>query len=384
MTGVDGHAKAVRTSGSPVSWFVDAAIGVVIVVVFWALPLISAPGMDASLVPVGAALAAVVFAAVVVRWRWPLVATVSALVATAVGWGIGLPNSDPMLAAAWCLYPIALRRSARARQVGLVAVAVIVLLSGLLAITVAGGFATQKVVIGVGAIGVSWLLGHAEARRLAAIRQASEQQAESDRWRTQAAMAREVHDVVGHALSVISAEADVARSLPDADENELRGSLADIEQRARGALEEVQELVRALRAGKNAIDEVEHGSVDEVLPRLASAARASGLEVTSHLDLPAVPATTGHIVTRIVQEALSNVVRHARATQCVIVIHHEDGRLIVCVDDDGDGFPTPARVGNGLAGMRERVEEAGGELTVTNRLDGGVRVLARLPLRGDA
>lgn len=266
MDDVKGRGHDARIGGSPVSWFVDAAVGAVIVVVFWILPMMSASDLSAASIRAGVFLAIVVFTAVLLRWRCPVLAPAAALLATATGWAMGLPNSDPMLAAAWCLYPMALRRGARARRVGLISVGAIVLASGLLAFTSDDRFNAQRAVTGVGAIGVSWLLGHAEARRMNLAQQAVEQQAEFDRIRAQEAMAREVHDVVGHALSVISAEADVARHLPDSDENELRESLAGIERRARGALEDVQGLVRALRAGKQAIDEAEHGPASETLP----------------------------------------------------------------------------------------------------------------------
>ncbi len=366
-----------RSGGSTLSWFVDAAVALLVVVMFWLLSWTTDP---TGSLPVTIGMVVVVVAAVLLRWRWPLAAFLVALIVTAAGWALG-SCTDPMIAAAWCVYPLALR-GGRTRTVGPVAV-VLVLCSGILAVTSAGSDLAQRGVLAVGALGAGWLLGRVESRRLAAARQVVEQAAEFERLRAQATMAREVHDVVGHALTVISAEADVARSLPDSDERELRESLADIEQRARGALEEVQALVRALRAGKSGLDAVEAGAASEALPRLVTAARASGLEVAATIDLPEVPLETDRVTVRLVQEALSNVVRHSRASRCEVAVWPEDAALTVRVDDDGTGFPSSTRPGNGLTGMRERVDEAGGELTVTARLDGGTRVLARLPLRRD-
>lgn len=360
--------------GSALSWFVDAAVALLVVVVFWLLPWVTDPSES---LPMTIGLAAVVVLAVLLRWQWPLVASLAALIATATGWALGA-GTDPMIAAAWCLYPLALR-GGKTRMVGPAAVA-LVLCSGVLAATSAGSDLAQRGVIGVGALGAGWLLGRVESRRLAATRQVIEQAAEFERLRAQATMAREVHDVVGHALTVISAEADVARNLPDSDERELRESLADIEQRARGALEDVQALVRALRAGKSSLDEVEAGAASVVLPRLVTAARASGLEVTATIDLPEVSPETDRVTVRVVQEALSNIVRHSQARHCEVAVWPDGVALAVRVDDDGTGLPSSVQSGNGLAGMRERVDEAGGELKVTNRLDGGTRVLARLPL----
>lgn len=361
------------------SWLVDAVIGVVIVVVFWILPLASLPELQTSAVAASAVLAGIVLVAVVLRWRWPLPATATALVATVAGWMVGVTSTDPMLAVAYCLYPLAVQRGSRARVMGLGAIVVIVISAGWLAFTSPDRATVQNAVIGIAAICVSWLLGTAEASRVALVEQSAAQQAEVERMRSQEQTAREIHDVVGHALSVISAEADVARNLPDRSEDELRESLADIEQRARGALEDVQELVRALRDGKH-LDAIMLGHASDALPRLVTAAQASGLDMTTNIDIPHISAETGHVLTRVVQEALSNTVRHASASRCDLTVRQEGTSLIVRIDDNGDGLPSPLRPGSGLVGMRERVHAVGGDLTTTNRPNGGTRVLATIPL----
>lgn len=360
--------------GSALSWFVDVSVAVLVAVMFWLLPWSTDPAGN-SVVVMG--LAAVVIASVLMRWHCPLTASLAALIATATGWAYGV-STDPMLAAAWCVYPSSLR-AGKTQTAGPIAV-VLVLSSGVLAVTSAGSDLAQRGVMAVGAIGAAWLLGQAEARRLALTRQVVQHAAEHERMRTQAAMAREVHDVVGHALTVISAEADVARNLPDSEERELRESLVQIEQRARAALEEVQALVRALRVGKGSLHELETGAAAAVLPHLVMAARVSGLAVTTRIDLPAVSPETGRVVVRVVQEALSNILRHSGATHCEVALWPDGSALTVRVDDNGVGLPAAVGAGTGLAGMRERIDEAGGELTVTNLLDGGTRVLARLPL----
>jgi signal transduction histidine kinase len=369
MGGVEIQASR---RASRLSWCVDAAVAAVLLAAFWAQPLAAATnGWD---VAAGAGAAALAAAATVARWKLPGVAPAAALLATGTGWLFQV-STDPMLAVAWCLYPLALRRAVRTRVIGIAAIAVMVLVSLSYGIGSTSAWLDQRVVVATAAIGAAWLLGRVEAQRLEAVRWSVQQQQAYERAVQQAAMAREVHDVVGHALSVISAEADVARNLPGLGEAELRESLADIEQRSRGALEDVQGLVRALREGRT------EPAPAPALPRLVAAAQATGLTVRTRLDMPEGPSDeVGLIVSRVVQEALSNVVRHANASRCEVAVWREEHALNVRVDDDGAGLSTDHAPGAGLTGMRERVEGLGGSLTVTNRLQGGTRVLAEVPV----
>ncbi|MEB4613140.1 sensor histidine kinase [Leucobacter sp. M11] len=351
------------------SWLTDLGAAAVLVVVFWVQPLRAAD--EARTAAAGAVLAAVVAAAVLARWRCPILAPVIAVLATGIAWAVNV-TTDPMLAAAWCLYPLALRRGVLTRIIGSAAVLVMLIALMLHGNTGPTGV-DQRAVYAALAVGASWLLGHAEARRLEASQHAVRQRAEAGQARRQTAMAREVHDVVGHALSVIGAEADISRNLPGVGASELRASLTSIEHRARGALEEVQALVRALRAGRS-----DSGGATP-LPQLVAAARVGGVEVTTRIDQIDAPEHTSLVVSRVVQEALSNVIRHAHASHCEVAVWQEDRAVSVRVDDDGCGHVGGHRPGTGLTGMRERVEGIGGSLTVTGRLEGGTRVLAWVP-----
>lgn len=352
------------------SWGVDIGAAAALVVAFWLRPMIDLT--EPRIVLAGVCSAAGVAVAVVLRWRLPAIAPAVALVATGIGWVLEA-STDPLLGVAWSLYPLAVRSAVRARLLGVAAVVTLIAVSVSYGGEPSGGF-DQRIVLAGAAIGIAWLLGHTEARRQEATREAVRQEAEAEQARRQNAMAREVHDVVGHALSVISAEADVARSLPDLREADLRSSLADIEHRARSALEEVQGLVRALRTGESSTQAA------VILPQLVAAARASGLEVAQHIEVTAASHQTDLVVVRVVQEAVSNVIRHAGARWCEVSVSPEDGAVVVRIDDDGSGLPDDWRPGTGLIGMRERVEGLGGSLTVTNRLAGGTRVLARVPV----
>ncbi|XKK41596.1 histidine kinase [Nocardiopsis sp. ARC36] len=280
--------------------------------------------------------------------------------------------------AAWCLYPLALRGGSRERDAGSVVLGVLVLVSLVLGVSSPAQDAMQGVVFGLGAIGVAWLLGRAEAERLGAVRRAERRQAEFEHVRREAAMAREVHDVVGHALSTISAEAAVARAVSSSEREELLEALEDIEHRSRSALVQVQDLVRALRRRDRA--PLGGGNHAAALRELVAAATVSGLEVDARIDLPEHGGEAAFVATRVVQEALSNIVRHAAAERCELVLAPVGGELVVRVDDDGVGIRAGGSAGSGIAGMRERVESVGGRLTVTGRPGGGTRVLAELPL----
>ncbi|WP_168708049.1 sensor histidine kinase [Actinomyces procaprae] len=349
---------------------VDAGAAAVVIGLFWA-PALGAPGRPAYW-PLGVLLAALVAAAMLLRWRLPLAAPAAAFITTAVGWHLGLAT-DPMLAATWCLYPLAVRYGSRMRTFRLAAIIALILLVAVFGAPAADSMTHHLVASGL-AVGVSWLLGCAESRRLAATSEATLQRAAALRARQQVAISREVHDVVGHALSVIRAEADVA-SRTSTTQDELRVSLTDIEERARAALEEVQQLVRTLRADDPA------RSTAPSLQELLTAARVSGLDVEAELNVPALTPELEAVVSRVVQEALSNVVRHSGASTCAVTVVPDDESLSVCIDDNGTGIPARLVPGAGLTGMRERVEAAGGSLAVSSLAQGGTRVLARIPLQ---
>lgn len=371
-------ARDTPSQCSSASWFVDIAVSAAVVLAFWA-PSILASGGDQWL---GACLAVLVGCAMLLRWKSPGAAVSVALASTATGWLLSA-TTDPMVGVAWCLYPLALKHSSRTRDVGSVAMGVLVLATLVLGISSPTQDPVQRVVFGFGAIGVAWLLGRSEAGRLSTVRRAERQQVESEHFRREAVMAREVHDIVGHALSTISAEAGIARTVSRSDREELLGTLEDIEHRSRSALEQVQALVRALR-GRDYSSLGDNGGKNHAatLRELVTGAVASGLEVDAHIDFPESECgrEITFVATRVVQEALSNVVRHAAAERCEVMVFPVEGRLVVRVNDDGAGILVDERPGSGISGMRERVESVGGRLTVANRPGGGTGVLAELPL----
>ncbi|WP_336852621.1 sensor histidine kinase [Sinomonas albida] len=186
-------------------------------------------------------------------------------------------------------------------------------------------------------------------------------------------LARDIHDVVAHSLSLINVRASVALHLADRRPEELRPALEAIKLASHEALGEVRELLGVLRQDAP----VTPGEPLERVPSLIDDARGTGLEVTlsSGLVPPPSPALQ-RVAYRVVQEALTNAVRHSGAHRMTVRLARERGLVVVEVHDDGAGL-RGASPGSGLRGMRERVEAVGGALTLAD--DGGLRVRAELP-----
>jgi signal transduction histidine kinase len=195
-------------------------------------------------------------------------------------------------------------------------------------------------------------------------------------------IAREVHDVVGHSLAAISLQAGVAERLLDSRPAQAREAVAAIRTLSGQALDEVRCELGLLRSDGAAADLAPAGVGLDAVPGLVAGIRDAGADV--ELDLNAgeapVPQAVGAATFRIVQEALTNVVRHAgdEARARVRVTRRGDA-LEVEVVDDGLHAPQSPPPGNGLSGMRERAHALGGTFASGARPQGGFRVWARLP-----
>jgi len=238
---------------------------------------------------------------------------------------------------------------------------------------------------------VSELIRYRSELRRAARREeleAQRTQAESARRRASEErldIARELHDVLAHSISMINVQAGVALELIDERPEQARASLATIKQASKDALVEVQAVLGALRqAGEHVATAPAPSMAD--LDRLVSGARAAGLDVSVRTDgeRRPLPAGTDLAAFRILQESLTNVVRHAEATAVMVTIGYGAHQLTVEVADDGHPVkPSSGGGGSGIAGMRERATALGGELHAGRSLSGGFRVQATLPV-GDA
>ncbi|GIH97357.1 sensor histidine kinase [Planobispora siamensis] len=196
-------------------------------------------------------------------------------------------------------------------------------------------------------------------------------------------IARELHDIIGHSMSLITVKATVANHVADTRPEEARAALAVIEQTSRSTLTEIHRVLGLLRAeGEPQQDHMPVPGVAD-LPELAGHARSAGVEVDLTVREEAVlsPAVAMSVY-RIVQQALTNVVTHAGPTRCSVTVDIGGGEAVIEVVDDGPRHGRPPRTvpgGHGLIGMRERARMYGGTFSAGPRPEGGFRVSASLP-----
>ena len=196
-----------------------------------------------------------------------------------------------------------------------------------------------------------------------------------------ARIARELHDVVGHSVSVMTVQASGVRRLLRPDQEREREALLVVERTGREALAEMRRMVGVLRRPEEAPALAPQPSLDH-LSRLVEQAREAGLPVELRIEGEAIQLPAGVDLTayRLVQEGLTNVVKHAQATRAEVLVNYGDGYLEVTVNDDGQGVGNGDGGGHGLVGMRERVSVYGGELDAGPQTGGGYRLRAKLPI----
>lgn len=217
------------------------------------------------------------------------------------------------------------------------------------------------------------------ARRLELEREAEARAAVAEE---RARIARELHDVVGHAVSVMTVQASGVRRLLKPDQEREREALLVVEQSGREALAEMRRLVGVLRRPEEAPALAPQPSLQH-LDRLVQQAREAGLPVDVQIEGEATELPAGVDLTayRLVQEALTNAIKHANASRAEVVVRYREDSVDLLVSDDGRGSSdgTAESGGHGLVGMRERVAVYGGELEAGPRPGGGYQLRARLP-----
>jgi signal transduction histidine kinase len=343
-------------------------------------------------------------AALLVRRRWRPVALVVAVGATAAYYALGYPNGPGFLAAV-----VAILGAVRTghRVLTWIVVAAAYLTWGFVAMPAAGllvSVAVWLVVILVVGEAIRARTAHfAELMRARAERERALQEQERARVehrRRQASeerlrIARELHDVLGHHLSLINVQAGVGLHLMDEKPEQARAALTAIKQASAEALREVRNVLSALRPedesaprapapGLAGADPPERAAG---LHDLVADVTAAGLPVSLAVSgTPrALPAEVDRAAYRIVQEALTNVRRHAGSGAVATVrVAYCPGDVVVYVADDGPGGdgPPDGGSGTGVEGMRQRVEALGGEFRAGPAPDQGFEVYARLPLGG--
>ncbi|WP_344875932.1 sensor histidine kinase, partial [Nonomuraea antimicrobica] len=199
-------------------------------------------------------------------------------------------------------------------------------------------------------------------------------------------IARDLHDVLGHTIAVISVQADVAGEALDDDPAAARAALGVIRRAGDNANRELHHTLGLLRDEGNGDGRAPTASLNH-LDTLVATTTASGLavELSTEGDPVPLPMVVDATACRIVQESLTNCLRHARASRAEVRLRYQDDRLGISVADDGHGADLRAeRTGRGLDGMRERTALLGGHLTVSSEPGGGFLVEAWLPLTPSA
>jgi signal transduction histidine kinase len=238
---------------------------------------------------------------------------------------------------------------------------------------------------------IAWIIGFALGERLreTAVTRRLADQAELEREEQarlavaeeRARIARELHDVVGHSVSVMTVQAAAVRRLLESDQDKEREALLVVEQTGREALAEMRRMVGVLRRPEEAPALAPQPSLEH-LEQLLATTREAGLPVDLKIEgtpseLPPALDTTAY---RIVQEALTNAVKHANADRAEVLVRYRNGSVELIVSDDGRGNGDGGGSGHGLVGMRERVSVYGGELEAGPQAGGGFRLRATLPV----
>lgn len=204
------------------------------------------------------------------------------------------------------------------------------------------------------------------ARERAERAQAARRRADEERLR----IARELHDVLAHSISVINVQAGVGLALLDSDPEQARTALTVIKSASKEALGEVRQVLDTLRTPGDAPRAPAPGLAR--LPELVEQAAGAGLTVAIEGRAPELPPGTDLAAFRIVQEALTNVVRHSGSRHARVALEHDGRELRLRIDDDGPATSADAGgSGSGLVGMRERAAALGGTIEAGPRADGG-------------
>jgi signal transduction histidine kinase len=362
-------------------WLVDAALAVALTVA----GLAAASGFPDAL-PMAYGVVAVHTLALAFRRMFPVAVLATMVVTGALLPVVGVPPFVPGPVILLAVYTVAATRGMAVSLAGLAASCLALLVQGL----DPSGTATWALIM-TG----SWMLGHYVRTRRVYAAELEERAAQLERAQAELAdqavaaerlrIARELHDVVAHAMSVIAVQAGVGAHVIDAQPEEARRALAAIEVTSRGGLAELRRLLGVLRDDTDGhasrVPAPGLADVDALVARTAEA--GVEVDVVVEGERSPIPAGVDLAAYRIVQEALTNVVKHAGVARARVVVRYGTADVAVEVTDEGRGGATNG-AGHGIAGMRERAALYGGTLEVGPRPDGGFRVAARLPIVASA
>ncbi|WP_069162734.1 sensor histidine kinase [Nocardia altamirensis] len=374
---------------------VDIGIAAACFVAFTVPELFSGTTGHGSL-PAMALFGAAAVLPLLVRRRWPVAAVVAVTVVLGLATIAGVrftpwvSNTGPALGVA--ILTLANQRSRRDSLLVTGAALIALYVCGLLGTPLHPNQDQDFVQLPIAAVG--WLAGdmlrtRRDYRESLAAQQLRRAAAEEQRIRAEERLrvSRDVHDLISHTLSMVAVRSGVARLLIDEQPGEAREALSTIETASRSALRELRQVLAQIREPGQPDESDEPGLAE--IDALVAGLRHDGLSVEYRVvgapaDYPALLQTTAY---RIVQEALTNVVKHANTDRAQVEIRHAAHELTVFIADDGpvrhhDG-PESSGSGLGLVGMRERASLFGGRLDAGPRPEGGFAVTAYFPLDED-
>jgi len=239
--------------------------------------------------------------------------------------------------------------------------------------------------------GIIWTIAFAVSRKFEEADEAKERAARAEREREERAraavteerarIARELHDVVGHSVSLMTVQASAVRRLLRPEQQRERDALLVVEQTGREALAEMRRMVGVLRRPEEAPALAPQPSLEH-LHKLVEQARERGLQVELEIEggPVALPAGVDLTAYRLVQEGLTNALKHSGTGRARVLVRYGAADIEVIVSDDGQGAGSGDGGGHGLVGMRERVAVYGGELEAGPQPEGGYRLRAKLPV----
>jgi signal transduction histidine kinase len=334
--------------------------------------------------------------AVAFRRRWPMPVFVTTALASLVYYSVGFPDGPGWLGLFVALYTLAAygdgRRSLVTAGAGITVLTVVWLVD---AADIEPRAAIGWVFFRIGASVMSAALGESVRSRRVIAAEALERAELAERTREEEArarvnaerlrIAREVHDTVAHAIAIINVQSGVTAHVLDRKPEQAREALQAIEQTSSRALHEMRAILGVLRDEDGDEDGREPypglGQIEE----LTAKARDAGLDIKIEETAPTapLPSAVGSAAYRILQESITNVIRHAGPTRVTVALNPGADALEIRVTDEGRHDPHPAgsgKPGRGILGMRERCQLLGGELDAGPLPGGGFEVKARLPL----
>ncbi len=313
---------------------------------------------------------------------WPRVAYVGVLTLTAVYLTLHGPLPAALPAPAFAMAAL-MRRRPPAEWLGWVALLIPAFGASFFGseLGIADPSLPAAVLLGVGWVVVPALVMQLANTRRAAMAAQRDEELRRVAYEERLRVARDIHDVVGHSLSMISLQSGVALHVLESDPGQVRASLEAIRDASRGSLAELRQTLGVFRQpdeGQPLVPTPSLAGVEALVESVRSGGRSVALTMAPDVGL-GVPAAVQTVAFRVVQEALTNAVRHAPGASVSVVVERAGGSLRVGVADDGPAIRPPVE-GHGLRGMRERVEALGGTLAIGVRDGGGLSVEALLPI----